>query len=257
MGCDGPRCELARGLAGDFSFQVLDRDGNEYTSLTTPFLATDTLSCDIWTGDDQAALATITPTWLDADLAQYQVSFAASDSTDWEIGDYQGIVTATRSGRTGPIGRFTLTVKAAPGSATEAVCFTQYQDLLLYAPWIGEVQACADQARFQEQQSRATTRLIDALCQRWKTQVVWDISRTTLVAWGTGVEPSDWLRQQLVPLIPTLRPPSVPTQTIVTDESTRPCIDASLAPLPTEWSAPPRSARRGPRPSHYTYRGAA
>lgn len=198
--------QIARGTAKDFDRQRLDRNGNAYTSANTPFLSTDTLATTLWAGDDTVSLATPATAWIDADVAAWRVSFAASDTSSLSAATYDFRTTATRGGKTVEVERGRLEVLWTAGTATQPLAFTTYEDLLKYLPWVGSLQAETDRAGFAEQQARATNWLVDLLVDLYKYQNYGPTigqpgyGPSTMFGGVGPWPPNKWFRDQITPV---------------------------------------------------------
>lgn len=206
--------DIEQGQDKDFLLQRKDSSGMAYASTTnpSPYLSTDTLSASLWPGGALAAIAAPSVTWVDAaGAATYKLTFAASDTASLSPGLYYWQVEVSRSGRTGTLGRGRLRIAGSPGSGSVPLAFSTRDDLMMYAPWLEDLQADSDELAFAAEQSRATSKLIDALVNLWRPnqwrpslgQPGWNALN---MSYGASAPPSWWLRQQLVPLVPNSGP---------------------------------------------------
>ncbi len=119
--------DLQQGTSFDWQLQALNPDD----SVSMQFLSGDTLSAKLWQGDVDAAIFTPAITWLNAALAQYQISFNNADSLSLPLGVYYVEATATRTGRSAallPLGS-TVTIQAAPGASTAKPTYITVDDV--------------------------------------------------------------------------------------------------------------------------------
>lgn len=189
----GPTIQIQRGYDRDVLLQV--RDATD-TALTT-LLDTDTLAVAVWQGDDLAALATPTASWVDADAAKYLISFVPADTEDLAPGKYRIQATATRSTRTWVLLDGWLEVTATPGSTEAATALVTADQMLVYAPWLDDLATASDQAGFLEQRVRAGQWLFDLLCDRWRPAGPFNLGdRQAFGDWPID-QPSTWLRTKL------------------------------------------------------------
>src|SRR5206468_1259708 len=134
--------------------QSANADGTPATGL---FAGTDTIAAKVWQGQDLTALVTPAASWIDANAAQFQVSFNDADTTSLEFATYAIQVWASRSGRTVallPAGS-TIEILATPGSTASPAVYCTYQDLEDECNWIGQFQAANDQTGFAKQRAKA------------------------------------------------------------------------------------------------------
>lgn len=206
---EGPTIKLVKGTSRDFRFQaVKDKNLTAWTIADpSPFLASDTLVTKVWYGNAQVSLLTPTTSWIDNVTAKFQVTFNDADTAAFLLGRYRIQTTVARAGRTAvPLDGF-LEITSIPGTDVRPLAFTKYSDILFYAPWIESLQTDEDEEAFINHQARSTNHLIDMLVQQWQPDAASmssDSGGSMLLSGGSGVisSPSNWLRQQLVPLVP-------------------------------------------------------
>lgn len=160
---------LVIGTAIDFPFQRLNLDGSPMTS----FLGSDILAAVVWQGDNQAVLLAPATTWLNAALAQFQVSFQNTDTASWSEGSYRLQVTASRGGRSASILDAGLEITGAPGSTI----LTRPPDLITQDYlWscLGTMRLKTSQVTLLPQLVRAASRMVRRHCHRYFTRAVHD-----------------------------------------------------------------------------------
>lgn len=146
--------QLVRGTSKDFPFQAAISDGTPATGL---FQNTDTITAKMWQGQDLTPIATPGASWIDANAAQFQLSFNDADSASLEFAVYAIQCWASRSGRTVallPSGS-TIEILATPGLASSPPVYCTYQDMETECNWIGQYQAANDQTGFAAQRAKA------------------------------------------------------------------------------------------------------
>lgn len=204
---------IVQGADRDFARQVRDASGEPFDpdANPSPFLSSDALTATVWPGGNLPASFAPAVTWLDPTVGTFQVTVAAAQTTSLKLGLYRYQAFATRSGRTAPIDNARFAVTQTPGSGTENLAFTTLADLLLYAPWIEDLQADSDEAGFESQQVRATQHLIDVLVEVWQNSGGLTIGQPgfqPMAVSGFGVPRSYYLREILTPLPPLSTPPA-------------------------------------------------
>ncbi len=116
------RLRLRQGSSRDFPLQSFRADGT-----AASFLPGDTLACELWPGDGQAAIFAPTITWLDEPSAQFQISFNDTDAATIPPSVYRILATASRAGRSADLlpPDSTLEILSAPGSSVCTDLVTQ------------------------------------------------------------------------------------------------------------------------------------
>lgn len=120
------------------------------------YLGTETLEAIVWAGDDQSALATLTPTWLDATAGTVSLTIPASTTTSLSPQAYTISLTVVSATVKYEGWRAWLRVESGPGSASVPAAWCSYDDMLRYASWLDQIQGETDTAGFLEQRARAT-----------------------------------------------------------------------------------------------------
>jgi hypothetical protein len=131
--------KIVKGSRADYPLQTWNRG-----SMSAPAYApSDTFTATISRGQDQVSLFAPTITWYTANSTQtgydqgdVVLSISASQSATLEAGGtYSGAIWWTQ--QTMCVGRFTLSVEPAAGTATQAIAtYNSYQDMLLHAAWV-------------------------------------------------------------------------------------------------------------------------
>lgn len=144
--------DLQQGTSFDWQLQALNPDDSVPTG---QFLGTDTLAAKLWQGASDASLITFStpPSWISATNAQYQISFNNADTSTLALGVYFIQCTATRAGRSAALMPYgsTVTLKAAPGSASVRLTYITVADLRKIAGWIDQINAPNSETGFLEQ----------------------------------------------------------------------------------------------------------
>jgi hypothetical protein len=205
--------EIVQGATKIFPRQRLDREGNAYSSALnpSPFQATDVLACRVWAGDDTATLATPSVAWTNVTTASFAITCIGTDTNALSNGVYRGQTTITRGIYCAVIDDFSFRVNIAPGTATAPIAFTTLNDLQKYLPMAEDIQSPTSQVGFREEQANATNWLIDVLVMSYQPQsftTITDPGFNTLSLFGASSNPSRWLREQLIPLVPGSTVPS-------------------------------------------------
>lgn len=223
---------LARGTSADFPVQLNNRvTGNP----SSDFMTTDTLAVAVWAGDSTAVLATPSAVWVSATAARLLIVFNNATTATLPPGTYSMVVTATRGGRSGVVANLALKVTPGPGTDVTPLAFTSRSDLTLYAPWLDDLQSATDQANFAEQQAMATQSLVRTLCNACGTGRgglrLGDPGFIFMA--GTSAGSSNWLRQQLIPLVPNSTPPaSMPARRYTLPNFVDPTVSTALLLYP-------------------------
>jgi hypothetical protein len=93
-----PIAKFPPGTAYNLPLQINQMDG---TTPSTAYLSTDTLSTQLWTGDDQQLITTPVASWnLSIGVPAFTVGFQASDTAGLAPGTYRLIVNITRASTT-------------------------------------------------------------------------------------------------------------------------------------------------------------
>lgn len=131
---------------------------------------TDTLTVEVWPGDDRAPLtgAGVTASWLDAPNGIVQVKTTGAHTI--AARKYLWRLLAVSGGNTYEIARGAYQIKPAPGSTSNdadpaTAPYTTIDDLLAVGPWIDDLQSETDRAGMAEHQEAA---------RQWFDQIVLD-----------------------------------------------------------------------------------
>ena len=120
------------------------------------YLGTEPLAATLWAGDDQSSLATLSPAWKDASQGVVEVTVPESVTTSLEPAAYLLSLTVSTGGQTYEAWRAWIRVESGPGSAVKPVVWCSYDDMLLLASWLDDLQGASDTAGFLEHRARAT-----------------------------------------------------------------------------------------------------
>lgn len=120
------------------------------------YVGTETLQAIVWAGDDQSALATLTPTWLDATAGTVSLTIPAATTTSLDPAAYTISLTVVSASVKYEGWRAWLRIESGPGSADAPAVWCSYDDMLRFASWLDQIQGESDTAGFAEQRARAT-----------------------------------------------------------------------------------------------------
>lgn len=188
--------------AGTFravTMTIHDFSGNAVTGWDDE---TDTLSVEVWPGDDREALTDTgaSAEWVNAANGQFRI--IADGTHALPSKRYQIRVLATVGEFTYEISRGVYTVKSAPGTGDNepdpaTAPYTTIDDLRTVAPWIDQLQSEHDRAGLMEHQEAARQWFDRIVLAAWKSnafRVVEYIGSTPYMGWGIGFdEPPKWL----------------------------------------------------------------
>ena len=159
------------------------------------YTGAESMTCQVWAGDDQAVALTPTVTWLSApNLLQVSI-----DASTLDEGDYQLRI---RDNADVDVAWHTLRVLPAPGTADPEPVYGSVQDLYLHAPWVRDLAGEDDEAGFVEQRALARAWLDDTILRHYTPygtgpMVMLSDTAVYLGAPGDVIGPSQWLRDQL------------------------------------------------------------
>jgi hypothetical protein len=143
------------------------------TGAAASFSSSDTLTCQIWGGDDTATLCSPTATWVSAAGGTAQFVVTAANTTVLSVGKYRVRLKATiaSSGYTVAIWDGVIPFDSAPGTAAVLPSYCTYNQLTQIAPWVGDLASqLTDQNGFAEQRGMATQRIQEDLCKLYSNQ---------------------------------------------------------------------------------------
>ena len=231
----GDTLEIVQGTYKQFPRQRLDAQGNQYSSLNnpSPFLGSDTLSCEVWGGDDTVVLATPSVAWIDVTEVAFSLTCLNADTAALSPGTYPAQAFVTRGPYKHAIDEFALRITGAPGTAAAPLAFTTLDDVLKYLPMVEDIQASSSQTGFREEQALATERLIDALVMLYQPGSyglrIGDPGFNAMSMLGPNENPSRWLREQIVPLPPASTVPAwFPMRTNTLPNLIKPTVSTAL-----------------------------
>ncbi len=120
------------------------------------YVGTETLQAIVWAGDDQSALATLTPTWDDAAAGTVSLTIPAATTTSLAPQAYTISLTVVSATVKYEGWRAWLRIESGPGAADAPAVWCSYDNMLLYSSWLDDLQSESDTAGFAEQRARAT-----------------------------------------------------------------------------------------------------
>lgn len=154
--------QLIQGTQAVYQIALLDANGDPITSYT----ASDSLSAEVWPGDDQSTIFTPSVEWIDATAGTLKLSFATADTSSIDPGKYKAVVYITVAGQDPVAAWYGLVdILAAPGSATLPKTYGSYEDMLVYALWIKDLPNADFATGFVENRAEAR-RWLDTVIQR-------------------------------------------------------------------------------------------
>jgi hypothetical protein len=142
----------AQGTDRDYLVTLEDSSG----AVITTFPGTDALTCRIWSGLDQATLASPTATWVNPLAGTIALRISAANLAGLLPGMYRIEGHVAHGGELFTFLDGSLQVTASPGTVAALSVYCTYNDVLLYAPQIGRLQdQQADLAQFAGERARA------------------------------------------------------------------------------------------------------
>jgi hypothetical protein len=197
---------LVIGTSRDYNLQVPKADGTLYTSGTTPFDGTETLSATVGLGLDQPAILTPSVAWGSSgagwQTATFVVAFNNADTTAslTPPGEYVLQVKAAKSGRTATLFTGYLPILQVGGTATALPTYCSLDDMRVYFADIDKLEHPSRRAQFVKERNRART-WFDLLLQRHFRASGYGISTIGYPIGGIGPYrtggTNTWLQQQL------------------------------------------------------------
>lgn len=175
---------VAQGDSISRNLQAQDYQGQGLTS----YLSSDTLTGQVWPGEEQPVELTYTPTWVDAPTAKFNVTLSSADTTTLSIGAHRIRARATRGSNTYTLLDAILDVTSAPGASASSITpYCTYDDLLFVAPWCKQVQdLTTDQAGFLEERIRAREWLDWAILNNYRGASVGLFEQHSVAAFAFG-----------------------------------------------------------------------
>lgn len=142
----------AIGVDRSYDFTVRDDDGNPITTYT----GDETLTCSIWSGQDQASLATPDAAWLIVADGTVRVAVTPADTASLAPGLYRMSVTLTSGPAVTLIFDGSIDLTSAPGATAAPLTYCSFEDMKLYAPQVQNLQDTrTDLAGFLANRARA------------------------------------------------------------------------------------------------------
>lgn len=203
---------ITQGSGDTYPLQCWNRGAQ---SSPADWAAGDTLTACVYRGQSQASLFAPTAAWYTAGntqtgygQAQVQVTITAAQSATLEAnGEYTLLVWRTPAAGGDPenVGRASLRVRPAAGTATQGITYCTLADLFKYAPWLRLIQDFdTDQEGYYTQRYEARQWLDWLIVRSWRgTSAAYfgDAGRSAQFWLGSWVRrtplPSYWLINQL------------------------------------------------------------
>jgi hypothetical protein len=206
---------VAQGIDATYRVTIRDGAGNPVTT----YLGSEPLAGRVWPGNDLAAAFSLGPTWADHTAGTIDVSIAAADTQALGVGTYRLRLTLLDGPLERDLYEGALEVTASPGGALTLPVYCQYADMLLLAPWIGDLQELVrDETGFAGQRAAARTRLDNLILRSYRGQAVGQFGEHSALAfrWAHGGG-----NRRSVLSSPTLRTWLASNTLMVRDEITR------------------------------------
>jgi hypothetical protein len=156
--------EVFQGEGQAIPFAIADGLGKVITTYT----GAEALATDIWPGGNRESAFAAATTWIEPTAGSVLITISAAQSAELARGRYQIYSTLTEAGAD-PVAILKAWLDVLPTPATELALptYTTYQDLLDYAPWIGDLAPPEGQAGFLRQQGMAREWLDEIIVQRY------------------------------------------------------------------------------------------
>jgi hypothetical protein len=129
---------LSQPLGTDRTYAFTLRD--EQGAVITDYLGTETLTCKIWSGQDQLVLASPTASWLVPADGTIAVTVSDADIADLDPGLYRMEGTIVSGATTTRFFDGSINLTTSPGATSEPATYCSFADVLLYAPQIQNLQ---------------------------------------------------------------------------------------------------------------------
>jgi hypothetical protein len=127
--------DLIQGTGDAFTIQIANAAG---LPLTNVYTSGDTLTTQIWTGDDQAplTLAGTGATWADAANGIVKLTISQVDTAAMSAGIWRCRIYVTQSGTKQAVYECTFDLHPSPGTSVAPPTYCTYDDMQRLAPWI-------------------------------------------------------------------------------------------------------------------------
>lgn len=176
---------------------------NPPVSLAGQFTGGETFGAAIWAGGSLPALGNPAVAWLDVAAAKLGVTVTPAMLVGLEAATYRLMVLINPG--TDNVKAFDglIRLAEAPGAASAPLTYCTEADMLLFAPWLEDLQSERDWAGFLHQRGRARSWLDDILLSKYKwDQAGWWSGSNATAFWTYVVPqydpgPNKWLRDQL------------------------------------------------------------
>lgn len=167
-------------------WSIVDDDRDAVTGWS----GSDTLSVQVWPGDDRLPLTGtgVTATWSDAPNGIVKITCDGTHTL--APNEYQWRLMATNGGVTYEVVRGVLKVLIAPGSTSNTpdpatAPYTTFDDLLTVASWIGQLRSEHDRSGLMEHQEAARIWLDGIVKRSYRSAGYGQI-------WSSGLYPVGW-----------------------------------------------------------------
>ncbi len=153
----------------DAEYQITLRDSS--SNAVTVYDEADTLSAEVWSGDDQAILFSPTVTWLTPTAGTLKLTIGAAQTAAILPANYRiRVLIDTSDDRRLAAWEGWLEVQSSAGSATTPSAYCTFNDLLILAPWLATEQTIQDQAGFAEQRHASREWIDGIIIRSWRGQ---------------------------------------------------------------------------------------
>ncbi len=155
--------EVFQGESLTIPFRIADQLGQPITTYT----GDEALATDVWAGGNREEAFSPDTTWIDPTQGSVLITITAAQSAGMARGRYQLYSTIAAGSDPVAILKAALDVLPTPATETALPVYTTYQDLLDYAPWIGDLAPAEGHAGFARQQGMAREWLDEIIISRY------------------------------------------------------------------------------------------
>lgn len=189
------------GATRSVTISIRDYDGRPVTGWDDE---TDTLSVQVWPGDDREPLddTGVSASWLSDTSGTVSVVTDGTHVLPPKKYHWRLLVTLA-SETTYELARGAYTVLPAPGSASNepdgsTTPYTTFDDLQTVAPWIGQLLSATDRAGLMEHQEAARQWLDQLILDAWVGANTYATHYPAYYGWGGDIPgPAKWLQDVL------------------------------------------------------------
>jgi hypothetical protein len=154
---------VRRGEGLVLEIQLRYRTGLEVTGV---YAGTETLTAQVWPGDDREPQATPAAAWISGTLGTVRITFTGDDTEALDLGISRVRLLITDGADQYPAWEGRLNVLPAPGDAEAPAVYCTYDDMIdVSGAWLAELGEADDQAGFVEARAEARE-WMDDLIQR-------------------------------------------------------------------------------------------